>query len=801
MFDNETIDVLNVFLASPSDVKEEREIVEKVVEEINKMRSIDWYIKLLRWENTRPGHGRPQEIINKRDVDQADLFIGLLWRKWGQPTGEYSSGFEEEYFRAKERREETGSPEIWLLFKKLQQEARDDPGKELQRVLNFKEEQERSNEVLYKKFANQGDLEKKIRRWLIDYLLEISRTTTRREAEQASENALPQKNSTASSSDSLTNKENNFGIEQLTQLVRFVSTIIENGELGLGRFEGDKEDKLFYITRLFLFADTLVSKSHTDGLMDNHEINLLYRFKERIEFTPTEKYYIFRTLIGASDNNVPGWFWFKDRSTKEVQEITMSVLLNDSNTRVRKNGVKLLKLLKIVPSKGQMEKLLSDSSLDVKKEALSYVQEIRTTKFLPLIETCLEDSDSNVQKKAQEVKLTLIAKNNSNRAFSKLMEESIKNPKDVLNSISESEVKRKLLLESLKNSEHSKHIRIFAVQELIKRNALPVSLAFELLDSGVEEIELKCYRYLVHNEESVSLEKIENNLEGGLFFSNKEEIILSLFRTYDRDRLEERMHWYDPNSALRYKALGLIMDRKNKIRNDLRDNFGSLEEKLKERSRSKILEEDTEGSNKKENDDKLGGLKEYDSFLRQNYVYAALSVLAEKPESDDIEFARKYVDSSRYEIQLKAVEIIEAVGDETDLDSLIQISKGSFGQLKDLATKTALDMLENEAQINVINNLVETNDRNLINQAIEYAKQADLDICDTADKLLTNDDLLIRREALSYLFEKKNLEELKDLLSRYLDNSKYYYNVVCWLDRIIYGQDEVKEAFLEKINK
>jgi hypothetical protein len=109
--------ILKVFLASPGDVKLERVAAEELVNEMNKyLRALGWQIALYMWEDVVPGFGRPQEIINA-SVDECDVFLGLLWEKWGQQTGKYSSGFEEEFERALKRRKDSGQPEIWLVFK------------------------------------------------------------------------------------------------------------------------------------------------------------------------------------------------------------------------------------------------------------------------------------------------------------------------------------------------------------------------------------------------------------------------------------------------------------------------------------------------------------------------------------------------------------------------------------------------------------------------------------------------------------------------------------------------------------
>ena len=79
--------VLNVFLASPGDLPDERSKAKEVVDELNQTaRLLGWRIELLGWEDVAPGYVRPQSKINEH-VDTCNLFVGLLYKRWGQPTG------------------------------------------------------------------------------------------------------------------------------------------------------------------------------------------------------------------------------------------------------------------------------------------------------------------------------------------------------------------------------------------------------------------------------------------------------------------------------------------------------------------------------------------------------------------------------------------------------------------------------------------------------------------------------------------------------------------------------------------
>ena len=80
----ETRTIIRVFLASPGDLEEERRAVRKVVTELNEIwaNPLGYHVDLMGWEETIAGYGRPQHIINQ-EVDRCDLFIGMMWKRWG----------------------------------------------------------------------------------------------------------------------------------------------------------------------------------------------------------------------------------------------------------------------------------------------------------------------------------------------------------------------------------------------------------------------------------------------------------------------------------------------------------------------------------------------------------------------------------------------------------------------------------------------------------------------------------------------------------------------------------------------
>jgi hypothetical protein len=77
---------------------------------------LGYSLELLRWEtHVTPGGGRPQALINEQ-IGSYDLFVGIMWRRFGTPTGVAGSGTEEEYRRAYELWEKNNSMPLMFYF-------------------------------------------------------------------------------------------------------------------------------------------------------------------------------------------------------------------------------------------------------------------------------------------------------------------------------------------------------------------------------------------------------------------------------------------------------------------------------------------------------------------------------------------------------------------------------------------------------------------------------------------------------------------------------------------------------------
>ncbi|MEQ1400174.1 hypothetical protein ABLU05_02090 [Acinetobacter baumannii] len=135
--------ILNVFLASPSDVSYEREVIQNIINELNKTwsKNLNLRLELLRWEtDVVPSFGEySQGVINKQIGSDYDIFIGLLWSRFGMPTKDYESGTEEEFYRAYELHNSGKDIDLLIYFKNDPIAFEDIDPHQIQKIKEFKQ--------------------------------------------------------------------------------------------------------------------------------------------------------------------------------------------------------------------------------------------------------------------------------------------------------------------------------------------------------------------------------------------------------------------------------------------------------------------------------------------------------------------------------------------------------------------------------------------------------------------------------------------------------------------------------------
>jgi hypothetical protein len=166
--------VLVVFVASPSDLEEERGRLEDHIRELNLTWSKTFGVRLelVRWEtHAFPGAGvDAQDVINRELGDDHDLFIGMMWGRFGSPTGRAESGTEEEFLRAKARFDADPSAlQIMFYFKDAPLPPSKIDPEQLAKVQSFRESLGEEG-LLHWSFATPEEFDQLLRLHLARYI-------------------------------------------------------------------------------------------------------------------------------------------------------------------------------------------------------------------------------------------------------------------------------------------------------------------------------------------------------------------------------------------------------------------------------------------------------------------------------------------------------------------------------------------------------------------------------------------------------------------------------------------------------
>lgn len=159
-----TESVLSIFLASPGDVTDERNRLGDAIHEWNKTwaRNLGVRLEVIRWEDDAyPGVGvDAQDVINQQLPQDYDLFVGIMWSRFGTPTARAGSGTAEEFDRALQiNRRGLGNPKILFYFKDTPIPPSKIDSDQLMKLQIFK--QRLKNEgILHWEFADSDQFEK-----------------------------------------------------------------------------------------------------------------------------------------------------------------------------------------------------------------------------------------------------------------------------------------------------------------------------------------------------------------------------------------------------------------------------------------------------------------------------------------------------------------------------------------------------------------------------------------------------------------------------------------------------------------
>ena len=788
--------VLRVFLASPGDLQDERRLIREVVVEFNDSWSdaLGYHVELLGWEDTVSRFGRPQDLINE-DVDRCDLFIGMIWKKWGTPPSHdnrFTSGFEEEFERSVARREKSQSPEISLFFTRIPDEIRADPGKDLQKVLEFRQDITARKNILYQEFADASAVVALARKSITAYVNRVR---------QADSQSQPIKTETPPSGATLrktvpAESKNEFSpvsSEGVAFLESFVTAIRQKDAL--------KQLGAPDIARFRLLANALSKPGNDDMNVGAHDINTLFvACHGGLRLGATELRALLRFgFRQMSSENVPLWSWYSMLADSSIETVYCSEFGTDAE---RVGAIRVLEALSAALPAYHREDIITrwlskESPSGVRSAALNYLATNGLQGDYALIERECSDSKGGMSPDVLACMIRMHLRLGATREALRLVLQTKFESLDthVLQTALEKfqDLDTPSLMTALQH--RNTRVRLRALELLAQRQAIDRELAEQLCENDDVRVRLEAIKALeglgkTSSEDDVKriLVRSEGQEPWGLRKQNEER----LFKAYQRqslmgvreaeltDRIEKNLVYDD--EAYFVRAEKHFARHSKELRANVDDlfceYFGQLFRRL----------EDLFGSS-----EHTGGWKNLEKFCRQWQTRRALGIICKKGNRADLERIKANLRSGFAGTSLLDVRYMRRYGDWQDISLLASASAPGAGM--DAVDGHGDDWGSFEVEVaKVILRMSRGRDgwESVLLEIPAHIARAVIELCGDSRFLKMSRSVLIRlldhesedvRKAVAVKVVRTfSIGRVKALLKEYLAREHRYYNVVHWLD-------------------
>lgn len=813
----ETVSIVKVFLASPGDLQLERKLANEAIEEINKRVApyLGFIVELKGWEDTLSASGRPQAIINQ-ELKRCELFIGLMWKKWGTPPdaeGKYSSGFEEEFEISFENFKESGAPEIAMYFKDIGQDYLTDPGEDLKKVLVFRERLISEKSILFENFDTPEKFQQCVRKKVVDYLISLKEIETEvSEEEQTKPKSV---NDYEEPRDKQSVSNSPFEAEGYS----FLNGILNKEE------EGSASELTSVDVARFRLVSCSISKSGNDEeILGVHDANILFSNKEG-GFGRSEILSLIDCgLAYFSNGNAPLWYWCKSFNSKADTRAGVLSL----KSLGRKVGAQAIQAMKLIgeslpiSDEGLSRKLFVESWLsehaasEIKTAALSYLKEYGEEQDLEYIQKELDRGEHGTLLTSLEAVVSIQSRNDKDNAIEALFSNQFDSFDDELLSRvlpSSISIDVSILKSGLSHRNH--RIRLESVRQLEQKGEIVTEELEALKNDPSAEVRKALVDHLLFSGQQLS----DDEVKAILVQPKNGRGLLSIGSRSDREgEVQYDSYLYQKYSSYSKKELSSLLLDLNSIYNMipyfvLCDRFfryyaddirGNIDDQFKSRFREYISSLERFGltpeSIKKH--DELG------DYIRKGLTRDAVNVLCTKSHKEDLDRIRVCQRSGLIDSSVEEMHYFKKWGEWEDVPYILN-AKLTYGLATTLLSQ---DKEWNKCIAECIycigkdrcGDLLKIEMSNLI--LVELLKLVPVSKFSQLENksilnLLDNEDDDVRKYTSLKCVQSFTKTNLKALLSNYLSEYDFrYYNVTFWFDfGLSMPQGTVKKA-LKKLS-
>lgn len=800
---NERRIIIRVFLASPGDLAEERQVAKEAVDEVNATVATPqgYQIELYGWEDTISAAGRPQAIIND-ELRQCELFIGMLWSRWGTPPdndGIFTSGFEEEFSLATELKGKLNKPEIRMYFKNVEESRIKDPGPELQKVLDFQKKLIADKKLLFEKFENTLEFTRKLRIGLAKYVNQKHRE--REEASQDSENS-PE---LAAHND----------LEVLQPEPNALAIQAQFLESMASRLRGPFPDEAItasQIARLRLAAMAEYRAGNDDPQLGPHDANLIYRDRKAFSFDPTEVRQLARFGLEAfSTQNKPLWFWLSATSQESTDWILFETL--SSRTTGRQGAFAAAKLLAIdllvsdVFTREQiLDFWLSSDEPDRNRDALSYLRDYGAESDCELILGKIKTATSAITQNYLEAAVAITVRYNITKAF----ELMVSTPFDQIDASILNESFRGFATADtrflhLAIEHRNGDVREKGLLELVKRGQASVELGRRFADDASLAVRQIALSIIERYDGDVSLDEVRSIIvkprpKGiGLFGFGSSNFDLDNHRALERQKIERLskqpthiltslIEGGDIDSDLIYFAM-VARDFKS-TSTDLRKHF---DDRFVDFFAQDIVRMRARLGSTTRSIEIIEKVKQGETWTRRKMMGWSLAALVKNSDPQDLRRICLAIDDKSVDINRSAIEYFAIHGDWSDIPRLSEMSNmrsDEAASILSLSHNFTTDCARAIYKIarGRLNELAELElSTPVLANVLTHANIKDFSGLsdDKISEFLLSDDEFLRKIVSLKIVSTLQTRRAQKIFRRHQLGERYFYNVIHWLDLVV----------------
>ena len=791
-------------------MQEERKAIRDVVAEFNESwaEELGYQIQLLGWEDTVAGFGRPQQIINQ-EVDRCDLFVGMMWKRWGTPpdsTGKFTSGFQEEFERSVARRNESGSPEISLFFKAVSRDLQADPGDELKKVLNFRDTIISDRSLLFQEFDTLADIERLVRKCITSFVNRIRSQDESSLVAQVEAKTLPHDSQQVHDEKSETVSPHlHEGYEFLRNLIDSIAQAGNTDHLSSSD-----------VARLRLLANSLSKVGNHETEVGAHDVNIIFsEYYKGLKLSETEVQCLLRLgFRHLNDENVPLWSWFARLRTDEFNPaLFSSAFASSDNERVAAIGVLTSLSHELARHEASAEWIRDawfspDTATRVRFAALTYLAKHGTTYVYSIAQEEYERNDRGTNLKALEAMVEIRLRAGEGIAAQQLVFESqfeslhSETLQTVLQQLDD--VPTEKLMIGLDH--HNAQVRLHTIRVLARREALDYEIANRLLDDHDAFVRKEAIVALDAMGRASTLDEVKKvlvrpekqaarGLLGTVSASGVDKEGETAFESYSLEKSRELS-----NAELNRRVEdSILLDDKeyfvraetyfarygDLLRSEVDGTFGEyFDERIRRREVSL--------GNNAFSQDLVRQSREIEDFVRQKLTRRGLDILCRKRKKGDVDRIRSNLKSGYAGASIEDLEFMGTYGCDDDVVLLSSLNapysgRGLLpfeppGDFHDGIARALLKITRKSPVGDLFSMPIS---ESILKRTITLCSEARFSrISEEALKMLLNHESADVRKAASVMVVRAFPKfRVKGILKDYMRGEKFrYYNVMHWLD-------------------